>query len=175
MQTHKILTIILIILAVFFGVSVLFRDRIPQPIPESVATTTPTVVNTTATTTIVTTSTSTTTKPVVQTFPKNITLSISNSYTFPNGAILTLKQINDSRCAIDVQCIWAGNVIAKLNIKEGTGNESFELKYPIDNNETSVYKYKEYKILISDIKPNKGIENQKLELKNYNVTLNISN
>lgn len=166
MQTHKILTIILIILAMLLGASLLLQNKKP-------ATTIP-IVATSTTSTLTATTTATTTKPIVQTFPKNTTLSISNSYTFPDGAILTIKQINDSRCATDVQCVWAGNVIVKLNIKKGNSGEDFELKYPVNNNENSVYKYKEYKINIANVLPNKGLQNTKVELKDYRITVNIS-
>lgn len=165
MQTHKILTIILIILAIFLGVSVFLQNKKP-------AITTPTIVATSTMST--TTATTTTTKPIVQTFPKNVTLSISNSYTFSDGAILTIKQINDSRCATDVQCIWAGNIVVGLNIQKGINKEAFELKYLVNNNEVSVYKYKEYKITIFAIKPDKRTEANKIELKDYKVIINIS-
>lgn len=173
MQTHKILTIILIILAILLGGSLLLQNKKPEPVTENISTTTP-IVSTSTISNISSTTPPTTTKPTTQTFPKNITLSVSNSYTFPDGAILTIKQINDSRCATDVQCVWAGNVVVKFNIKKVSNSEDFELKYPVNNNETSVYKYNEYKINISSIQPGKGGVDNKIDSKDYKVTVNIS-
>lgn len=174
MQTHKILTIILIILAIFLSISVLLQNKKPEPVTENTSTTTSIVATSTILNISSTTSPATTTKPIVQTFPKNITLSISDSYTFPDGTVLTIKQINDSRCPIDVQCVWAGNVVVKFNINKGNTDEDFELKYSINNNEPSVYKYKEYKIKILNIQPDRGVENNITESKNYRITINIS-
>ena len=164
MQTHKIL---LIALCIFLGITLVLQNKKPEPIIQNTATTTAIVAKTTSTTTIIT-------KPAQQTFPKNITLSISNSYTFPDQSILTIKEINDSRCPTDVQYIWAGNVVIKLNIKKGVNDQDFELTYPANNNETSVHKYKEYNISVLNVQPNKGKESNKVELEDYRVIIKIS-
>jgi hypothetical protein len=43
-----------------------------------------------------------------------ITLQVGEKTTLQNGLVLTLKEINDSRCKPNVQCIWAGEISTLL-------------------------------------------------------------
>jgi hypothetical protein len=170
MKTYKTISILLGILGLFLIIFFISKNKNLEPIVENNITN----ISTTTITTTTNTTTASTTKPTVQTFPKNITLSISNSYTFLDKSILTIKQINDSRCATDIQCIWAGNVVVKFNIKNGVNNETFELAYPSNGAENLVYQYREYNIKISNVQPSKGVQSEKNESKDYMITLNIS-
>src|SRR3990167_4059177 len=51
-------------------------------------------------------------KPMVilSEFDKAITLKLNDKITFSDGLNVVLKEINDSRCPKDVQCIWAGEI-----------------------------------------------------------------
>lgn len=176
MSTHKIITIILIILAIFLGISVYKQNKqgtlvVPTNNAEVIATTTISTSTTPLATTTPTTPT-TPTKPT-QTFPKQITLSSVNYYEFPDGGTVSLKQINDSRCAVNVNCIWAGNVIAIFNLKKGNMTESFELKFGAGA-ENSQFNYGDYKIKIMNVLPERGIESQIMTQKDYKVTIMIS-
>ncbi len=82
----------------------------------------------------------------------------------------TISDINDSRCPIDVECIWAGMVSVKINIEKplsGTielnsvfnpvdtlGNYSFELlsvtPYPISTDTIKLEDY-DVKLKIEDL------------------------
>lgn len=172
MSTHKIITMILIILAIFFGISVYLQNKkgeliIPPNNREVISTTTVSM-----STTTLPVSTTTPIKPS-ETFPKQITLSSANYYKFPDGTILSLKQVNDSRCAINVNCIWAGNIIAIFNLKKGNVNESFELKFGADA-ENSQFSHGKYKIKIVNVQPDRGVQSQVISQQDYRVIVLIS-
>ncbi len=151
-------------MAVFFGVSLFMQNKktekivpiIIKPEFEFIGTTTIPV--------------ATTTKPTVtQTFPKLVTLTLSNSYTFPNGAILKAKELkSDSRCASDVQCIWAGNVIVKFTIN----NKEFELTHGPGNTKTS-YIYNGYTIWFENVKPERGNQTKTITPGEYQFIMKI--
>lgn len=42
----------------------------------------------------------------------------TNSANFPNRVTVTLLSVNDSRCPIDVECVWAGMVEVELELAE---------------------------------------------------------
>jgi len=49
-------------------------------------------------------------------FNKPIDISVNDEVTFPDGLSLILKEINDSRCPLDVQCIWQGELSVLLSV-----------------------------------------------------------
>lgn len=160
MSTHKIITIILIILAIFLGVSVYKQNKQGTLIVPTASVTTPSL------------ATSTPIK-ISEIFLKQISLSSLNYFEFSDGTVLSLKQVNDSRCASNVNCIWAGNVIVIFNLKKGNANERFELKFGTGA-ENSQFTYGDYKIKIINIFPDKGVENKITTQKDYKVTILIS-
>lgn len=46
-------------------------------------------------------------------------LRVGHSVTFGDGLRIELKDINDSRCKPDVQCVWAGELTANLSAQGG--------------------------------------------------------
>jgi hypothetical protein len=60
------------------------------------------------------------TPPPYADFGKSVTLNINDTVTFTDGLTVTLKEINDSRCKPDVQCIWAGELSPLLLITGGS-------------------------------------------------------
>ncbi|MHB1330849.1 MAG: hypothetical protein ACYCY6_02685, partial [Minisyncoccota bacterium] len=58
---------------------------------------------------------------------------IGESQVYDNVELTPTALIEDSRCAEGVQCVWAGTVRVKVEIKSGLGiaNETFELNKPI--------------------------------------------
>lgn len=60
---------------------------------------------------------------------KPITLSVNEKAVISNnGLMLELSAINDSRCPVTANCIWAGNAVVKLSIS-GTGVENANLDF----------------------------------------------
>jgi hypothetical protein len=59
-------------------------------------------------------------------FGKPITMDVKNKVIFPDGLVLSLSQINDSRCRKDVVCVWAGELSAVLIATEGKLTTSSE-------------------------------------------------
>ncbi|MBP6866188.1 MAG: hypothetical protein KBC12_01440 [Candidatus Pacebacteria bacterium] len=52
-------------------------------------------------------------------FNTSLTYKIGDSVVFSDGLKVTLKEINDSRCKPDVQCIWAGELAVVLDVNGG--------------------------------------------------------
>lgn len=57
-------------------------------------------------------------------FGKAVTLQMDKKITFSDGLAVALTHIDDSRCPAKVQCIWAGELSAVLEVSGGT------IKYP---------------------------------------------
>lgn len=76
-------------------------------------------------------------------FNKPITLKINDTVNFagPNSINLSvyLKDINDSRCKPNVQCIWAGELSALFNIATMLSSTATEIYLGTVNNKTAVY------------------------------------
>jgi len=57
-------------------------------------------------------------------FGKPVTLRVADMLAFPDGLVLTLKEIGDSRCPAGVQCIWQGELAPTLiATANGTSDE----------------------------------------------------
>ncbi len=73
-------------------------------------------------------------------FAKSVTLHVNDTATFSDGLTVTLKEINDSRCKPDVQCIWAGELSPLLLVTGGNfTSPKDEIRLGTTNN-TSVTK-----------------------------------
>ena len=60
---------------------------------------------------------------------KPVALSVNEKAVISdNGLMLELSAINDSRCPVTANCIWAGNAVVKLSIS-GTGLEKTNLDF----------------------------------------------
>ena len=66
-------------------------------------------------------------------FNKAITLKINEQIVFSDGLVVKLKEINDSRCPKDVQCIWAGEISGLFEISGGQINIKNELRLGTEN------------------------------------------
>jgi len=49
---------------------------------------------------------------------------------FINGIKVTLVDVEDSRCPLDIQCVWVGNIVARISLVSDTDRDSFSLTYP---------------------------------------------
>lgn len=65
-------------------------------------------------------------------FGKPVVMRLNDSVTFSDGLLVTLKEINDSRCKLGVQCIWQGefSVLFSTNM----GNSADEIRLGTVNN-----------------------------------------
>lgn len=45
---------------------------------------------------------------------------------------ITLLKVLDSRCPPDVQCVWAGDVLAQVRVVQGRNTSELSLRFPHD-------------------------------------------
>jgi hypothetical protein len=57
-------------------------------------------------------------------FGAPITLGVGEDMTYEDGLVVTLLEINDSRCPADVVCIWQGELSALLSVSGGTAGDA---------------------------------------------------
>ena len=70
-------------------------------------------------------------------FNKTINLKVGEKLIFTDGLTLQVKEINDSRCKPDVQCIWQGELSVKLVFSNGsTASSPTELVLGTVNNKS---------------------------------------
>lgn len=88
--------------------------------------------------------------------PETVTLSLGQQKTSRAGKI-TIKFISvveDSRCPVGVDCIWAGNAKIKIALKKGKkAATSFELNSTL---KPEVVEYEGYDIRLADLTPRPG-------------------
>ena len=62
-----------------------------------------------------------------------------------------VEMVEDSRCPVDTNCVWAGNAKVKIEVRGGrNGRQSFELN---SNLAPAVVKYGGYEIKLVDLTP----------------------
>jgi hypothetical protein len=92
---------------------------------------------------------------------KDVKLSI-NKQTIASGSKLKIKliEIKDTRCPVDVDCVWAGNAVIKFSLSKGnSAAKTFELNSGIEPMSVS---YQGYEIKIKEISPQrKSAESEK--------------
>jgi len=71
-------------------------------------------------------------------FGKSVFMHINDEVVFPDGLILILKEVNDSRCPTDVQCIWQGELSALFGINIQSSPE--EIRLGTVNNKKIIFK-----------------------------------
>lgn len=83
------------------------------------------------------------TKPIqTAVFNTPVTLNMYDRMIFADGLVISLKEINDSRCPVDVQCIWAGELSALFSISGGNLSTKQEIRLGTVNNKSiSLEKY----------------------------------
>jgi hypothetical protein len=95
---------------------------------------------------------------IAQTKPNVITLERGETKTVSKGklSIRFVEVVEDSRCPVNTQCIWAGN--AKVKIKVAKGRAAFVAHELNSNGEPNVIKTGGYEIRFSDLKSGPGEE-----------------
>lgn len=85
--------------------------------------------------------------PITESFAEEIEIKLGETVSYDN---LNLKfyDVEDSRCPLDVTCVWEGKVLAKIH----TGNETHKIGgiFEIDNPLTYITPYT---ITIIDVRP----------------------
>ena len=71
-------------------------------------------------------------------FNKPVTIHINDEIVFSDSLSLKLKEINDSRCPPNVQCIWQGELSALFILN--TGDSSEEIRLGTVNNKEIILK-----------------------------------
>ncbi len=105
-------------LALITSVAFLSEINTPTPTPPTpylVATVTPPIVEQT---------TPVPPTPNNQPFTVPITYEVGATNIYPDGSMITLQAISDSRCKPEVQCIWAGELAPEFLIQTKTGTTS---------------------------------------------------
>lgn len=74
-------------------------------------------------------------KPTAE-FDKTVTLRVNDKVTFSDGLSVVLKEINDSRCKPNVQCIWAGELSGKFSVYGGRISVPAEITLGTINNQS---------------------------------------
>jgi hypothetical protein len=71
-------------------------------------------------------------------FGKSVIIHINEEAVFPDGLILILKEVNDSRCPANVQCIWQGELSALFSVN--IQNSPEEIHLGTVNNKEIIFK-----------------------------------
>lgn len=89
-----------------------------------------------------------------------ITIGINKTAKIPNSKInLEFKNIvEDSRCPVDVTCVWEGIAIVDVNINSGKETEDFQVATRDfqPKNATKSFSFSGYKFTLTDLKPYPG-------------------
>lgn len=85
--------------------------------------------------------------------------------------ITFVSVLEDSRCPIGVDCIWAGNAKLQLKISQAKGaSKTFELN---TNLQPQVFTFEGYEIKIVDLTPTPKV-NVRINRKSYTATVSVS-
>lgn len=89
---------------------------------------------------------------------------------FMNGVKITLHGVvQDSRCPIDVTCIQAGAITARVTLKSDTDTETFNM--PSDE---VPHQFDSYKVSIVDVNPPR-LSTEETNPQSYRVTFKVEN
>jgi hypothetical protein len=80
------------------------------------------------------------------------------------------QMVEDSRCPIGTECIWAGNAKVKITLKKGRRSQTFELNSGVS---PTVVKYAGYDIKLADLTP-KPAANVRINPEKYVATFEVT-
>lgn len=69
-------------------------------------------------------------------FDSTISFKLNDSRAFPDGLVVSLKEINDSRCKPDVECIWAGELVGTFVLNGSTSTSPIEIRLGTASNKS---------------------------------------
>ncbi len=70
-------------------------------------------------------------------FGRTVELKLHDTVSFPDGLVVTLKQINDSRCPKEVDCIWAGELSGVFTLSDANTDTTQEITLSTIVNKTA--------------------------------------
>lgn len=82
-------------------------------------------------------------------FNTSTTLAIGQTARFPDGLLVKLTSINDSRCPAGVQCIWQGELVATLVLSGGGLSTSTTLRLGTERNKSASAGDSEYEYTVT--------------------------
>lgn len=86
---------------------------------------------------------------------------------FISGVRITLNKIvEDSRCPVDVMCVWAGRLIANVTLRSDTDTETLDLE------SDKLYNFDVFKISIESVVP-KPLSTESTASRNYILTFRV--
>ena len=175
---NKTIIIILSVVVVILAIALLVKgnDEAEMMPVDTNATTTVSGTTSVSTPTVKPTTGATTPKPAAvnteaTVLPAQFVMMVGNTYTLPEGSIITLKDVSDSRCPTDenIRCVWAGNVTASMNIKKGGYTKDITLSMP-----GATYTHSGYKISLDSVAPAKGLQSVVIKKEEYKLTFTVS-
>jgi hypothetical protein len=103
---------------------------------------------------------------------REITLQVGETAAIDNGNLLiTFNEVTeDSRCPVDVVCIWAGNGAAALKLETSEQTDTITLN---TLQEPQTRKFEGYEITLKDLQPYPQ-ENVVIDPNEYEIMLQIS-
>lgn len=104
-------------------------------------------------------------------FGQPLELGIAQSATLPGGLKLTVTDVKaDSRCPMDVMCVWAGDATVAVALSRGSGAAERELHLQQSGSETT---YLGYSIKLIALSPYPRYQ-QPIPAGDYRATLTVS-
>lgn len=87
--------------------------------------------------------------------PAKISIKLGGSTLADNGriAIKFVEIVEDSRCPVNVACVWAGNAKAKVLISKGKRRATIELNSGLDPKHAEAFGYR---ITFAELTPRPG-------------------
>jgi hypothetical protein len=102
------------------------------------------------------------------------TIKIGNTAEIKSESLMiTLTDIEDSRCPEDVTCVWEGEVILHLILKKG-GDKSKETNLELKTSQSAEISFESYSISLSKVEPY-PISTNEIKIESYSVTLVVKN
>lgn len=109
-------------------------------------------------------------------FGSEFTLGVSEQAALPNGLTIRLDSVtDDSRCPVDVQCVWQGNAAVHLVIFGGSGSGGGELPFVLNtfSGYTTDTTLRGVKIRLVSLDPD-PVSTRRIEQSEYRVHLEVS-
>lgn len=98
---------------------------------------------------------------------KDFSLGVGETANLEDLSITFKRVTEDSRCPKDVNCVWAGRVVAEIDARVNGTNQTIKI-----SSGEKPYSYNGYSILIKSVEPQKSIE--PLTSKDYKITFTLS-
>ncbi len=106
--------------------------------------------------------------PAPQAVSGAVTLAVGEKGQVGDLGILLKGPIEDSRCPIGVQCVWAGEVRASVLLSSPTKSETISIA-----NNKPPYIFDGHQVTLVTISPSSKTPNQKISQSQYQITFQV--